>query len=89
LDEPAPFDAEYAGPAEEAASAEQAPPDESDDEVSLIGDASVAGEVSLIGDDSVSGGPAVEVEEFAFDELPALDEVGQLISSPLLACRRL
>jgi len=23
----------------------------------------------------VSGGPAVEVEEFAFDELPALDDV--------------
>jgi len=82
LDEPAPFDAEYAGPAEEAASAEQAPPDESDDEVSLIGDASVAGEVSLIGDDSVSGGPAVEVEEFAFDELPALDEVGQADQQP-------
>jgi segregation and condensation protein A len=82
LDEPAPFDAEYAGPAEEAASAEQALPDESDDVVSLIGDTSVAGDVSLIGDESVSGGPAVEVEEFAFDELPALDEVGRADQQP-------
>ena len=71
LDEPAPFDVEYAVPADEIASVEQAA---SDDDISLVGDTPVAGEVSLIGDESVSGGPAVEVEEFAFDELPALDE---------------
>jgi segregation and condensation protein A len=82
LDEQAPFDAEYAGPVEEAASAEQAALDESDDEVSLIGDTSVAGEVSLVGDESLSGGPVVEVDEFAFDELSALDEVGQADQQP-------
>ena len=82
LDEPAPFDVEYAGPAEEAVSAEQAALNESDDEVSLIGDTSVAGEVSLVGDESLSGGPVVEVDEFAFDELPALDEVGHADQQP-------
>jgi hypothetical protein len=84
LDEPAPFDVEYAGagPAEEAASAEQAALNESDDEVSLIGDTSVAGEVSLVGNESLSGGPVVEVDEFAFDELPALDEVGHADQQP-------
>ena len=85
LDEQASFDAEYAGPADEAASAEHAALDESEDEdeVSLIGETSVAGEVSLVGDESLSGGgPLVEVDEFAFDELPALDEVGQADQQP-------
>jgi chromatin segregation and condensation protein Rec8/ScpA/Scc1 (kleisin family) len=71
LDEPSSFDVEYPIPAEEIASGEQAV---SEDEVSVVGETPVAGDVSLIGDQSVSGGPAVEVEEFAFDELPALDE---------------
>jgi segregation and condensation protein A len=53
-----------------------------DDEISLIGDTSVAGEASLIGDESVSGGPVVEVEEFAFDELPTADDVGQADRQP-------
>jgi chromatin segregation and condensation protein Rec8/ScpA/Scc1 (kleisin family) len=83
LDEQASFDAEYAGPADEAASAEHAELDESEDEVSLIGETSVAGEVSLVGDESLSGGgPVVEVDEFTFDELPALDEVGQADQQP-------
>jgi hypothetical protein len=83
LDEHASFDAEYAGPADEAASAEHAALDESEDEVSLIGETSVAGEMSLVGDESLSGGgPVVEVDEFAFDELPALDEVGQADQQP-------
>jgi len=83
LDEQASFDAEYAGPAGEAASAEHAAQDESEDEVSLIGETSVAGEVSLVGDESLGGGgPVVEVDEFAFDELPALDEVGQADQQP-------
>jgi len=79
LDEPAPFDVEYAVPADEIASGEQSA---LDDDVSLVGDTPVAGEVSLIGDESVSGGPAVEVEEFAFDELPALDEMRQADQQP-------
>jgi segregation and condensation protein A len=82
LDEQAPFDVEYTGPVDEVASAEQAVLDESDDEVSLIGETPVAGEVSLVGDESLSGGPVVEVDEFAFDELPALDEVGQADQQP-------
>jgi len=68
LQEPPPIDAEYGSPAEEVASGEKPAPD---DEISLVGETPVAGEVSLVGDESVSGGPAVEVEEFAFDELPA------------------
>jgi segregation and condensation protein A len=82
LDEQAPFDVEYAGPVDEVASAEHVVPDESEDEVSLIGETAVAGEVSLIGDESLSGGPVVEVDEFAFDELPALDEAGQADQQP-------
>jgi segregation and condensation protein A len=83
LDEQASFDAEYAGPADEVASAEHAALDESEDEVSLIGETSVAGEVSLVGDESLSGGgPVVEVDEFTFDVLPALDEVGQADQQP-------
>jgi segregation and condensation protein A len=83
LDEQASFDAEYAGPADEVASAEHAALDESEDEVSLMGEMSVAGEVSLVGDESLSGGgPVVEVDEFTFDELPALDEVGQADQQP-------
>ena len=72
LDEPPAFDAEYESPEEAVAAGEQPAADE---DVSLIGDTPVAGEASLVGDESVSGGPAVEVEEFAFDELPALDDV--------------
>jgi segregation and condensation protein A len=57
--------------------------DESEEEVSLMGEMSVAGEVSLVGDESLSGGgPVVEVDEFTFDELPALDEVGQADQQP-------
>ena len=42
-----------------------------------VADVPVAGAGSLVGDESVSGGPVVEVEEFAFDELPALDEAAK------------
>ena len=72
LDEPPAVDAEYESPEEAVAAGEQPAVDE---DVSLIGDTPVAGEASLVGEESVSGGPAVEVEEFAFDELPALDDV--------------
>ena len=79
LDEPPAFDAEYESPEEAVAAGEQPAADE---DVSLIGDTPVAGEASLVGDESVSGGPAVEVEEFAFDELPALDDVGPADQQP-------
>jgi len=79
LDEPPAFDAEYESPEEAVAAGDQPAADE---DVSLIGDTSVAGEASLVGDESVSGGPAVEVEEFAFDELPALDDVGPADQQP-------
>ena len=78
-DEPSQVDVEYAGPDDPITSGEQPPPD---DDVSLIGETPVAGEVSLVGDDSLSGGPAVEVEEFAFDELPALDETPRVDEQP-------
>jgi segregation and condensation protein A len=47
------------------------------DGVDDVDDVPVAGEASLVGDESVSGVPVVEVDEFAFDELPALDEAGK------------
>jgi len=78
-DEPPAFDVEYEVSAEDLAAAEHAA---SDDDVSLVGDTSVAGDVSLVGEESVSGGPAVEVEEFAFDELPALDEAEHADQQP-------
>jgi chromatin segregation and condensation protein Rec8/ScpA/Scc1 (kleisin family) len=78
-EEPPTFDVEYEVSAEDLAAAEQAA---SDDDVSLVGDTSVAGDVSLVGEESVSGGPAVEVEEFAFDELPALDEAEHADQQP-------
>ena len=71
LDEPPAVNVEYESPEEAVAAGEQPAVDE---DVSLIGDTPVVGEASLVGDESVSGGPAVEVEEFAFDELPALDD---------------
>jgi hypothetical protein len=70
-DEPPPVDVEYESVEEAVAAGEQPAPDE---DVSLIGDTPIAGDTSLVGEESVSGGPAVEVEEFAFDELPALDD---------------
>ena len=78
-DEAPQVDVEYVGPDDPIASGEQPPPN---DDVSLIGETPVEGEVSLVGDDSVSGGPAVEVEEFAFDELPALDETPRVDEQP-------
>jgi hypothetical protein len=78
-EEPPACDVEYEVSAQDLAPVEEAA---SDDTVSLIGDTSVAGDVSLVGDESVSGGPAVEVEEFAFDELPALDETGHADQQP-------
>jgi hypothetical protein len=78
-EEPPAFDVEYEVSAEDLAAAEHAA---SDDDVSLVGDTSVAGDVSLVGEESVSGGPAVEVEEFAFDELPALDEAEHADQQP-------
>jgi chromatin segregation and condensation protein Rec8/ScpA/Scc1 (kleisin family) len=71
LDEPLAAGVEYESLEEAVAAGEQPAVDE---DVSLIGDTLVAGEVSLVGDESLSGGPALEVEEFAFDELPALDD---------------
>jgi segregation and condensation protein A len=78
-EEPPTPDVEYEVSADDLAAAEQAA---SDDGVSLVGDTSVAGDVSLVGEESVSGGPAVEVEEFAFDELPALDEAEHADQQP-------
>jgi segregation and condensation protein A len=72
-------DVEYEVSADELAAAEAAA---SDDDVSLVGDTSVVGDVSLVGEESVSGGPAVEVEEFAFDELPALDNAEHADQQP-------
>jgi hypothetical protein len=72
-------DVEYEVSADELAAAEAAA---SDDDVSLVGDTSVVGDVSLVGEESVSGGPAVEVEEFAFDELPALDDAEHADQQP-------
>lgn len=77
-EEPPAFDVEYEVSAEELAAADAA----LDDEVSLVGDTSIAGDVSLVGEESVSGGPAVDVEEFAFDELPALDEAQHADEQP-------
>jgi segregation and condensation protein A len=73
-------DVEYEVSADELAAAEAAA---SDDDVSLVGDTSVVGDVSLVGEESVSGGPAVEVEEFAFDELPALDDAEHADQQPV------
>jgi chromatin segregation and condensation protein Rec8/ScpA/Scc1 (kleisin family) len=78
-EEPPAFDVEYEVSAEDFGTAEEAA---ADDAISLIGDTSVAGDVSLVGDESVSGGPAVEVQEFAFDDLPALDEAGHADQQP-------
>ena len=76
---PPAVDVEYDVSAEDLAPPEEAA---TDDTVSLVGETSVTGDVSLVGDESVSGGPAVEVKEFAFDELPALDEAGQADQQP-------
>jgi segregation and condensation protein A len=81
-EEPAQFDVEYPSPAEEIASGGRAPASESDGEVSLIGDTSIAGEASVVGEESVSGGPAIEVDEFAFDGLPITDKVGEVGRQP-------
>jgi hypothetical protein len=78
-EEPPTVDVEYELSAEDLAAAERV---DSDDDVSFVGDTSVVGDVSLVGEESVSGGPAVEVEEFAFDELPALDEAEHADQQP-------
>jgi segregation and condensation protein A len=79
VEEPPAFDVEYEPSAEDLAAADQAA---SEEDVSLVGDTSVVGEVSFVGEESVSGGPAVEVEEFAFDELPALDNAEHADQQP-------